>query len=90
MISLVGDNPKQWNLCLPQAEFAFNSMPNRSIGCAPFIAIYGHQPNQVMNTAIVPSENAVVENLVQRSQTISVKGPTEADGVKKKIQRASR
>ena len=33
--SVVGDNPKQWDVALPQVEFAFNSMVNRSTGKAP-------------------------------------------------------
>lgn len=39
--ALVGKNPKQWDLRLLQAEFSYNNMPNRSTGCAPFLAVYG-------------------------------------------------
>lgn len=38
--SLVGDKPKQWDLVLPQAKFAYNHILNRSIDKAPFEVVY--------------------------------------------------
>lgn len=35
--TLVGHNPKLWDLCLPQAEFSFNNMINRSIHWIQFL-----------------------------------------------------
>lgn len=34
--SLVSDHPKQWDLALPQVEFAYNDSPNRSKILSPF------------------------------------------------------
>ena len=33
---LVGDNPKGWDMILPQAEFAYNNSVNRSTSKSPF------------------------------------------------------
>lgn len=63
-------NPKQWDQCLPQAEFAFNSMPNRSTGCSPFAAAYGQLPKQVVDINSVPSTNPVVEDIITNSKKI--------------------
>lgn len=39
---LAGERPHQWDLILPQAEFAFNSSLNRSTAKSPFEIVYGH------------------------------------------------
>nr|GEV23466.1 hypothetical protein [Tanacetum cinerariifolium] len=42
--SLIGDNAKQWDLILPQAEFAYNRPVNRTIGKSPFEVVFGRYP----------------------------------------------
>ncbi|GKA39419.1 retrotransposon protein, putative, ty1-copia subclass [Tanacetum coccineum] len=42
--SLIGDSPKQWDLTLAQAEFAYNRSTNRTIGMRPFMIVYGRNP----------------------------------------------
>ena len=42
--SLVSEHPNQWDLALPQAEFAYNDSPNRSTGLSPFNIFYGINP----------------------------------------------
>ena len=65
--SLVGDKPKQWDLTLPQAEFAFNSMLNRSTGKAPFELVYTKVPNQTTDLLKLPtSVNKAADNLAEK------------------------
>ena len=45
--SLVGENPKQWDKVLAQAEFAYNDLPNRSTTMSPFKIMYGMHPRGV-------------------------------------------
>ncbi|GJX45517.1 RNA-directed DNA polymerase [Tanacetum coccineum] len=42
--SLIGEHPKQWDLTLPQAEFAYNRSPNHTTGKTPFEIVYGRNP----------------------------------------------
>jgi hypothetical protein len=41
----VQDQPKQWCRALPLAEFWYNSTFHSSLGCSPFKALYGHEPD---------------------------------------------
>jgi len=45
--SLVGENPKQWDRVLAQAEFSYNDTPNNNTGMSPFQILYGMHPRGV-------------------------------------------
>jgi hypothetical protein len=45
--NLVIENHSQWDQILPQAEFAYNDLPNKSTGTSPFQMLYGMQPRGV-------------------------------------------
>ncbi|KAE8670845.1 hypothetical protein F3Y22_tig00112069pilonHSYRG00031 [Hibiscus syriacus] len=51
---LVGTKPKQWDLALPQAEFAYNRSKNRTTGLSPFEIVYGQNPSGVLDLAPIP------------------------------------
>jgi hypothetical protein len=42
---MIQENPKHWRRWLPLAEFWYNSTFHTSLGCSPFKALYGHEPN---------------------------------------------
>jgi hypothetical protein len=42
---IVHDAPKQWRPLLRLAELWYNSCFHTSIGCSPFHALYGHEPD---------------------------------------------
>ena len=49
--SYVGKNVKQWDLILPQIEFAYNRSMHRTVGKSPFELVYGLQPIGPMELA---------------------------------------
>lgn len=65
--SLVGEAPKEWDLKLPQAEFAFNYMVNRSSGKTPFSIVFTKTPNHTTDLLHLPSPtNCATENFAHR------------------------
>jgi hypothetical protein len=52
--SIVGEKPKQWNLALPQAEFAYNSLVNICTGKYPFQLVYNRNPMCVLDLVQLP------------------------------------
>ncbi|KAE8732392.1 hypothetical protein F3Y22_tig00002226pilonHSYRG00022 [Hibiscus syriacus] len=51
---LAGTKPKQWDLALPQAAFAYNRSKNRTTGLSPFEIVYGQNPSGVLDLAPIP------------------------------------
>lgn len=56
--SLVYQNPKQWDLALAQAEFAYNDTPNRSTGMIPFQIVFGMHPRGVYELRVLGKQEA--------------------------------
>jgi hypothetical protein len=52
--SIVGENPKQWDLALPHVEFSYNSSMNRSTGKSPFQVVYGRNNMGVLDLVHLP------------------------------------
>ena len=51
---MVRENPKQWDLALPQAEFTYNSSVNKSACKSPFQVVYGRNPMGVLDLVQLP------------------------------------
>ena len=51
---LVGDSPGNWDLILPQAEFAYNNSVNWSTGLSPFEIVHGYKPRKPSNLISLP------------------------------------
>ncbi|GJT78326.1 RNA-directed DNA polymerase [Tanacetum coccineum] len=65
----VGDNKKQWDLVLPQAEFAYNHSSHSSTGRSPFLVVYGCNPFTPLDLAPLPAVDSYsVEGEAQATQ----------------------
>lgn len=53
--SLVGSNPRKWDLVLPQAEFAYNRSKHCSTGMSLFLVVYGRSPFTPLDLAPLPA-----------------------------------
>ena len=56
---LVGEHPKNLDLILPQAEFAYNNSVNRSIGMSPFEVVHGYKPRKPTDLIPLPQHARV-------------------------------
>ncbi|GKC52920.1 RNA-directed DNA polymerase [Tanacetum coccineum] len=68
--SLIGDNAKQWDLILPQAEFAYNRSVNRTTGKSPFEVVYGRNPITPLDLVPVPEVGRFSEEGADQSEQI--------------------
>ncbi|GJU79680.1 transposon ty3-I gag-pol polyprotein [Tanacetum coccineum] len=68
---LVGDNKKQWDLALPQAEFAYNRSSHSSTGRSPFLVVYGRNPFTPLDLVPLPI-----------ADSYSADGEAQADQIK--------
>ena len=63
--SLCLEKPKQWDLALAQAEFAYNNAVHRSTGKSPFSIVYTRTPRVVLDLVSLPGGNAEAEKLTE-------------------------
>ena len=70
ILSVSGDKPKQWDAALPQIEFAFNSMPNRSSKKTPFEVVYTSVPRHTMDLIRLPLSHDVNPNTEEFAEPI--------------------
>ncbi|GJW31109.1 RNA-directed DNA polymerase [Tanacetum coccineum] len=68
--SLIRDNAKQWDLILPQAEFAYNRSVNRTTGKSPFEVVYGRNPITPLDLVPVPEVGQFSEEGADQSEQI--------------------
>ncbi|GJT52993.1 RNA-directed DNA polymerase [Tanacetum coccineum] len=67
---LIGDNAKQWELILPQAEFAYNRSVNRITSKSPFEVVYGRNPVTPLDLVLVPEVGRFSEEGADQSKQI--------------------
>nr|GEZ23870.1 RNA-directed DNA polymerase [Tanacetum cinerariifolium] len=67
---LVGDKPKQWDVALPQAEFAYNRSNHSSTGRSPFFIVYGRNPFTPLDLAPMVSDGLVSAEGDKRARQI--------------------
>ncbi|GJX79502.1 putative nucleotidyltransferase, ribonuclease H [Tanacetum coccineum] len=70
---MCSDRPKQWDLCLAPAEFAYNNMVNRSTGKTPFSIVYQKPPNHTLDLVPLPKirgYSIAAENFAEKIEAI--------------------
>nr|GEV05783.1 RNA-directed DNA polymerase [Tanacetum cinerariifolium] len=70
MRSLVRDNPKKWDLTLPQAEFSYNRSINHTTGMSSFEIVYEKNPITPYDLAPITVTHQVCTQGDERSTQI--------------------
>jgi hypothetical protein len=61
----VQDSPKQWKAWLSLAELWYNSAFHSSLGCSPFKALYGHDPQLGAAPLLPPDASPSVTQIIE-------------------------
>lgn len=66
----VGKNIRQWDLMLPQIEFAYNHSINQSTNCSPFEIVYGQNLNCPLDLVALPTTRSFSGEASERADQI--------------------
>ncbi|KAL6201952.1 hypothetical protein ACLB2K_025664 [Fragaria x ananassa] len=68
--SVCGDKPKQWDLALPQVEFAYNNSMHSAISKSPFSMVYTFAPWHVVDLAKLPRGQGISDVAVKMAEEV--------------------
>lgn len=64
----IHDTPTKWHSWLPLAEFWYNTNYHTTLGCSPYKALYGHEPNYGTFDTMLVTENVDVQQWIAMNQ----------------------
>ena len=64
----VQDSPKSWKSWLSLAELWYNSSLHSALGCSPFKALYGYEPNIGAVPSLPPTTTASVADIIEHRE----------------------
>ena len=65
---LIKNNLKNWEDCIPHAEFAYNRAKHSTTGKSPFMIIYGFEPTTTLDLLPLPLHEQINMDIEKRAE----------------------
>ena len=67
---LIKKNLKNWEECIPHAEFAYNRAQHSTTGKSPFMIVYGFEPSTTLDLLPLPLHEQVNMDIEKRAKNM--------------------
>ena len=84
---LIKKNLKDWEDCIPHAEFAYNRAKHSTTGKSPFMVVYGFEPSTTLDLLPLPLHERVNMDIEKRAELMKTLHQQTRATIEQQVQR---